>query len=217
MKKRVSATMGPSDEQVRALLDRYACPVPFHAVRTRFLGNIASPVLSASPVEAVKDLWGGELPDLESAGAVNELLGALVMGLWNRLSRHQDRSAPFRLVRVDIPATREGLARIVLVRREEIEGFVEGLFGKEASLDLPERAHRALKALSEIRALLEGARALAADPAKPATTNDVVSTIHNVRELTKTAEHEMHEAVLSCKRARARMLAALPIAKPLLH
>ncbi len=32
-----------SDDQVRALLDRYHCPVPFHAVRTRFLGNIASP------------------------------------------------------------------------------------------------------------------------------------------------------------------------------
>jgi hypothetical protein len=28
-----------SDDQVRALLQRYRCPVPFHAVRTRFLGN----------------------------------------------------------------------------------------------------------------------------------------------------------------------------------
>src|SRR5271157_3892435 len=87
-----------SDEQVRALLERYACPVPFHEVRTRFLGNIASPVMAASPMETVKSLWGGELPEFESLEAANVLIGALVMGLWNRLTRHQERSAPFRLV-----------------------------------------------------------------------------------------------------------------------
>jgi hypothetical protein len=48
------------------------------------------------------------------------------MGLWNRLSRHQERSVPFRLVRIDIPEIREGLAHIALVRREELDGFVEG-------------------------------------------------------------------------------------------
>ena len=81
--------------KVRALLDRYRCPVPFHAVRTRFLGNIASPVVSASPLDALKGLWGGELPEFDSLDAVNELLAVLIMGLWNRLARHQERSAPF--------------------------------------------------------------------------------------------------------------------------
>ena len=37
-------------------------PVPFHAVRTRFLGNVASPVMSASALDTLKGLWGGELP-----------------------------------------------------------------------------------------------------------------------------------------------------------
>jgi hypothetical protein len=64
-----------------ALLDRYRCPVPFHAVRTRFLGDIASPVMSASPLDAVKALWGGELPEFDSLDAVNELLRILIMGL----------------------------------------------------------------------------------------------------------------------------------------
>ena len=45
-------------------------------------------------------------------------------------------------MRVEIPETREGLAHIALIRREELDGFVEGLFGKEQSLELPERAHR---------------------------------------------------------------------------
>jgi hypothetical protein len=38
-----------TDENVRALLARYNCPVPFHEVRTRFLGNVATPAMSASP------------------------------------------------------------------------------------------------------------------------------------------------------------------------
>ena len=85
-----------SDVEVRVLLDRFRCPVPFHAVRTWFLGDIASPVMSASPLDAVKALWGGELPEFDSLDAVNELLRILVMGLWNRLSRHQERKGARR-------------------------------------------------------------------------------------------------------------------------
>jgi hypothetical protein len=71
---------GSSDEQVRTLLERYKCPVPFHEVRTRFLGNIATPVVSASPIKMVEDLWGGELPAFDSIDDANELIGALIMG-----------------------------------------------------------------------------------------------------------------------------------------
>ena len=45
-----------SDDEVRALLQRHRCPVPFHEVRTRFLGNIATPALSASPIKIVEGL-----------------------------------------------------------------------------------------------------------------------------------------------------------------
>ena len=98
-----------SDGQVRALLERYGCPVPFHEVRTRFLGNIASPVMSASPIKVVEYLWGGELPPFNTIDEANELIGALVMGLWNRLTRHQDRALPFRLTRIETAPTRAGL------------------------------------------------------------------------------------------------------------
>ena len=78
-----------SNEEVRALLARYGCPVPFHAVRTRFLGNIASPVMSASPLDTLKRLWGGELPEFDSLDAVNELLAALIIGLWPSRGPHR--------------------------------------------------------------------------------------------------------------------------------
>ena len=206
-----------SDDQVRALLDRYHCPVPFHAVRTRFLGNIASPDMQGSPMKMVEALWGGELPTFDSIDGANELIGALVMGLWNRLTRHQERSTPFRLTRMEVPATREGMATLARLRREELEGFVEGLFGDKESLDLPERAHKALGTLAEIRSMLEASRVMAEDPTKPATPDDIAVTLGHFRELTRISEHEMHEAVLSCTRARRQMLAALPAQRPLLH
>jgi hypothetical protein len=162
-------------------------------------------------------LWGGELPEFDSLDAVNDLLRILVMGLWNRLSRHQERSAPFRLVRVEIRETREGLAHIALIRREELDGFVDGLFGKEQSLELPERAHRALDALSELRAIFDGLYELAGNPTKPVTADDIAQTRRHIRELTKVGEREVHEAVLSCTRARRQLLSSLPTAKPTLH
>jgi hypothetical protein len=206
-----------SDNDVRVLLERYRCPVPFHAVRTRFLGNIASPIISASPLDTVKALWGGELPEFDSLDAVNELLAMLVMGLWNRLTRHQERNAPFRLVRLEIPDTREGLVRIALIRREELDGFVEGLFGKEQRLELPERAHRALDALSELRAIFDGLYELAGNPTKPETADDIAQTRRHIRELTKVGEREIHEVVLSCTRARRQLLDSVPTTKPILH
>jgi len=77
-----------SDDQVRALLERFACPVPFHEVRTRFLSNIATPSMSASPRKVVGDLWDGELPGFKTIDDANELIGALIAGLWNRLALH---------------------------------------------------------------------------------------------------------------------------------
>jgi len=207
---------GPGDDEVAALLERYRCPVPFHEVRTRFLGNIASPLMTASPLETVKGLWGGELPEFENLDAVNELLGALVMGLWNRLTGHQDRRAPFRLVRFEVPPTREGVARIALVRRQEIDGFVEGLFGTEESLDLPERAHQALNVLSEMRAMLAGIVEIE-DQTKPATPDGLTQTLRSIQEMTKIGEFEMHKAVLSCTRARRHALSQSPATRPPLH
>lgn len=197
---------GASDEQVRALLDRYQCPVAFHEVRTRFLGNIATPSMVASPIKVVQDLWGGELPAFDSIDAANELIGALIMGLWNRLTRHPE-TAP----------TREGLADLLLMRVQEIDGFVAGLFGREDRIDLPERVHRALDDLAEVRALFAAVQKVATDETKAATLGDVQTAIRNLREMTKTAEHAMNTVVLSCTHARRQTLAASRASKSSLH
>lgn len=109
------------------------------------------------------------------------------------------------------------MAVLARLRREELDGFVEGPFGDKESLDLPERAHRALGALAEIRAMLDGAQLLAEDPTKPAPPGEIAATLGHFRELTRIAEHEMLKAVLSCPRAPEHMLTALPARRPALH
>ena len=206
-----------SDEQVSALLVRYACPVPFHEVRTRFLGNIASPAIGVSPMKMVESLWGGKLPEFDTMDDANELIGALIMGLWNQLTKHQDRNAPFRLTRSSIAATREGLATLALVRRQELDGFVEGLFGPEEIVDVPERAHRGLEDLAEMRALFAATVDFTTNETKPAQLKEMETTLRLLREMTKNAEHEMHAIVLACKRARKQMLAGRSAKKPTIH
>jgi len=199
------------------MLERYKCPVPFHEVRTRFLGNIASPVPGASPIETIKQLWGGELPEFDSIEDFNELFNVLVSGLWNRLTEHQSSRNPFRLLRFEVGQTREDLNRLALVRKQELEGFVEGLFGLEERIDLPERAHDALEALAKIRAILAGIIDLLDDSSKPAQPDELKKLLHNIQELTIVAETEMNKANLSCKRARGQMLEQIPATKPTLH
>lgn len=93
------AVKGAGKRTARALLEKHDCPVPFHAGRTRFLGHVASPVISVSPLQIIKDLWGDEQPPFDSIDDLNLLLDALVQGLWDDLTRHQKRSQPFRLAR----------------------------------------------------------------------------------------------------------------------
>jgi len=219
MAKRTSAlpVKPVSDDEVRALLQRYECPVPFHEVRTRFLGNIASPAMSASPIKVVERFWGGKLPAFDTLDDANKLIGALLAGLWNRLTRHQQRSTPFRLTRIDVAPTREGLSALALMRRQELDGFVDGLFGDNEDLDLPERAHRGLDKLAEMRALFAGVLNVTSDDAIAGTEKDMQATLQHMRGLTRNAEHEMHEIVLSSARARKQALPGVPARRFTLH
>jgi hypothetical protein len=214
MKKTAKA---PREKTVRAVLEKHGCPVPFHEVRTRFLGNIATPELSASPLRIVEGLWGGELPEFESLDEANALIGALVQGLWNDLTRHQKRSQPFRLTRVPLEPTTANLGHYGLVRLEELDGFIEGLFNGKEAIDLPERAHEAVGHLSELRAMMAGIYDLVSRDPDADDRAQLEATFKQLRELTRIMEIEINEAVLSCTRARRQMLEGILTGKPTVH
>ena len=203
--------------RIRALLDRYACPTAFPVVRTRFLGNIATPRLHASPVQAITNLWGGQLPTFDTAAAAKELFDALV-GLWNALATHQSDGTPFRLTRLATQAEPEDLRRLCRTRIGELDGFIDGLFGDEEAIELPERAHEALEHLGEITAMLHGIiELLGRQTAPPPSADDVAGTLRNVRELSRIAEQELHAVVPACTRARQHRLATSTMATPRIH
>lgn len=195
-----------NEKQVKSLLKKYDCPVPYHEVRTRFLGNIATPAMTASPMHIVKGLWGGEMPEFESLEAVNDLIGALVNGLWNSLTRHQKRTEPFRLVRVPTEATRAGLTSYILMRRQEIDGFVEGLFNGQDDIQLPEKATASLDIIAQLRAMLVGAHTLVADESKPGSDAEFARTLKNIQELTPIIEREINTVVMACTLARRQSM-----------
>jgi len=140
-----------------------------------------------------------------------------VHGLWNDLTKHQKRSQPFRLTRLNLDPTPKNLSYFAQVRRQELEGFIEGLFNGQDSIDLPERAHRALGHLGELRAMMAGIEDLVARDIEAESRTNLEVTFKHVGELTRIMETEIHEAVLSCTRARRQMLQGVPTENPTLH
>ena len=185
-----------------AMLERYQCPTRYHAVRTRFIGRIASPAENISPIETLKQLWGGELPPFDSIEDFNELLNVLINELWNQLTKHQSTADPFRLSRIEVKPIREDLRNFARVRQQEIEGFIEGVFGSNEALDLPETAHKAVDVLGDMRGMLAGAVILLDDDSKSSDLRELKALSDNFQEISKIAELEINAAILSCRRAR---------------
>ena len=177
------------------------------------MGNIATPVMTVSPVQEIQRIWDNELPIFESNSDAEEFFGVLMQGLWNGLSAHQKRTDPFKLARIaTAPASLEFLFKYARVRRQEIEGFVDGLFAGQGEIDLAESAHKAVGILGEIRAIFEATEQLAA---QPASVESITETIRHFQQMTRIAENEINVVIQSCKKARAQALETLPMGRPL--
>lgn len=196
----------PTDKDLQALLARHHCPTPLHALRTLLLGAIASPRKEVSPMTPLAQAWGGELPEFASAADVEEVMQVIVHGLWNRLSEHQNARTPFRLPRFEVQPTRPALLERARMRAQEIKGFVDGLFGTDDEMLLPQKAHEAVVALAELHAMFEGASGLLADDTKAAPDPELKGLLRNLQQMTIVADEQINKAVQSCKRSRGQRL-----------
>ena len=193
-----------TDQQIQALLTRFGCPTPMHVLRMRFLGAIASPRMEVSPIQLVTKAWGGELPEFASEDEAEELFQALLGGWWNRLSEYQNSRSPFRLPRSEVKPTRHALLDLAQTRSQELTGFVDGLFGDDEEMDMPEKAHEALTTLAEIHSMFAGALALLGNESVPAPASELTALLRNFQKMTITADEEINRIIQSCKRARAQ-------------
>jgi hypothetical protein len=196
----------PTDKDVQALLVRHHCPTPLHALRTLLLGAIASPQMEVSPMTPLAQAWGGELPEFASAADVEEVMQVIVHGLWNRLSEHQNARTPFRLPRFEVQSTRPALLELARMRAQELKGFVDGLFGTDDEMLLPQKAHEAVVTLAELHAMFEGASELLADDTKSAPDSELKGLLRNLQQMTIVADEQINKAVHSCKRSRGQRL-----------
>ena len=200
---------GSGASRAKALLVQYSCPISYHQLRARFMGNIATPDMSASPMQEIQRIWNNELPTFESKSEAEEFFGVLIQGLWNDLSAHQKRTDPFKLGRIaTAPASLQYLNKLSRVRREELEGFVDGLFADNEEIDLPESAHKAVGILGEMRSIFAGTEQLADHQA---SVDTMTETIRDFQQMTRIAETEINVVIQSCKKVRAQALDTLPM------
>jgi len=203
------------DGAIRALLKRYACPIRYHQLRARFMGNITTPDMNASPMQEIHRVWNDELPVFEDKGEAEAFFGTLLQGMWNGLSAHQKRSDPFKLARLKTaPASYEYLGRLAKVRREELDGFIDGLFAGQEEMDFPESAHKAVGTLGELRSLFAATEDMALSPPELADVSTMEQTAKHLRELTRIAELEINTIIQSCRKARQQMLETQPMERP---
>ena len=204
-----------SDRELQSLLKKHDCPLGFHEVRARLMGNIASPGMDVAPLQELNRIWGGALPEFENKDEAEQLIGGVMAGLWNSLSKHQSRSNPFQLTRVKSgPATYEHLAKLSRFRREEIDAFIEGLFGDRDEQDFPATAQRAIDNLGEIRATIASVHEFCACPPAPAHTDSLGETLKNLRNLAVIAETAINTIIQANKAARAALLEVHSMEKP---
>ena len=157
------------------------------------------------------------MPEFDNLEAVNELFETM-MSLWNELARHQSGTKPVRLARMAVTPDPDELRHLCQIRTEELEGFIDGLFGAEEAIDLPERANEALSHLADINAMLHGILDLMArEPAPSASGEDIAKTLKRVVAISRIAEKELHAAVLSCTRARQQAISSISVNKQTIH
>ena len=104
-----------------------------------------------------------------------------------------------------------------LIRGEDLGGVVSRGYSEENKASNFRSEPIAASTHSPSCAIFDGLNELAGNPTKPVTADDIAQTRRNVREPTKVGEREIHEAVLSCTRARRQFLNSVPITKPTRH
>ncbi len=146
----------PGDAAFQRLLEKYNCPTPFHVVRMRFLGEIASLDFGASPIKTIESFWDGELPVFDHKDEASTLFQTM-MSLWNRMARHQD-GVLVKLVRPKKLREWDDITAALRVRAEEIrDGFLVGFSGSGGVQHLPQGLEEALHGLTEIAERFEEA------------------------------------------------------------
>ena len=137
------------DEAFQRVLRKYQCPTPFHVVRMRFLGEIASLDFGASPIKTIESLWDGDLPVFDGEKETSMFFNAM-MNMWNRMARHQD-GVLVKLFKPKKLREWDDIATALRMRADEIrDGFLIGFLGTGEEQPLPKSLGDAIDPLTKM-------------------------------------------------------------------
>jgi hypothetical protein len=192
----------PGDATFKKLLAKYHCPTPFHVVRMRFLGEIASPDFAASPSKTVESLWDGDLPVFERSEEASAFFQTM-MSLWNRMARHQD-GVLVKLLRPKKLREWDDIAAALRLRSEEIrDGFLIGFSGSGEPQYLPEALEEALDGLKEIAARFDEAAVRAQEPGR----DEAELSLGDYRQIIKARTNEVEDLLTAIMRVSRELRA----------
>ncbi len=186
---------------VRRLLKKYDCPLPLHQIRAQFMGAIASPIDTVNPSLEIQTLWDGHAPDFASMAAANEFMQVLVMGLWNRLTKHFGSDDPFVLIDNQLEPTEKGVKDYAKVRFEELQGFLAGFFQGEESVHLSEDIADCLDVIDDLIMMFGGIARLSKE-SRAVTLDEIQDLIGKLSELTAIAQREINQIITICAAQR---------------
>ncbi len=179
---------------VRRLLKKYQCALQLHQVRALFMGAIVSPVEQINPLQQVKMLWDGALPEMKSVRAADELIQVLITGLWNQLATDCEAGNPFTLIENGSVVTEKELKAWAQIKSEEIGSFLSGFFQGSDSLDVLTELHESLDVLVDLNGMFSG---VARIPSKRTTDEDeeIRSLMRQLTQLVTIAEREINNII----------------------
>ena len=99
-------------------------------------------------------------------------------------------------------ATKASIRRLAITRQEELDGFIDGLFGPHDDIELPEPANKGMDLLGDMRALFYASHSSLDEHAHQSDKAELTKTVKNLNNLTKIAEEELHTVVVACANAR---------------
>lgn len=185
--------------EIGALLHKYQCPLSYHAVRTRILGSLARYDSVACPLSVILRFWDGAFPDLANFSQAHDVYQALGVTLWQELSKHRLSHEPFKSLEMSLTPLSTNLDVSGMVRVQEIEGFIAGIFDDGEETELPWPAFEAVTHLGDIRTTFFGLSKLMKRASEtPGNIDKIAQIIKHMAILTSVMEVEIHATVLSC-------------------
>lgn len=117
------------DQAVRKFLANHQSRVPFHVVRLRILGALASPNRELVPMMVFASFWPeGNFPRFETQKQ-SETFFNLFMGLWQRIEKQAADLSPMLETKLAVRNLSD-IRQLLMQRIEELDGgFLEGFWG----------------------------------------------------------------------------------------